>query len=421
MEIDTQISQLKKTHPNLAKVFQDNWDTPLSKFSKKLFQISSKKMIEPTLFQAFEEEWASMNIPQSTILKFIDQIKTTPVLQTSHHITPTNGPTFFTLDAIALSGIPKDQTLLVAANSGVAFSNTAWSGSLSYQESTLEELFKIESKAYQQAKRSAKERQSHGDQEKKISLIPSKKRDDLLFGNQIEEQQSQLFQQFSESLQKTLVEPKLGESYTHWASNTCSQLQKKIFQQNNIFYFDINQVINRYLIKMLKEGNQEHPVYQILFGSQSQQLLENFENPTIFLGRRKGKKSWKVQPILWNNQEFTEESLIQALEEQSVCPSVFLLFFILRFLNGIHCLGSFNQIEYLENYRKAWQSLNFPWNLDLTPDGSQTLTTGRMLWKDELIYPLDWAFQNKTFALEEIANIPMKYFWQRTLKQLRNG
>ncbi len=423
------LSDLKQTHPELAEIFGSEWQTPLSRYAGRLYQKASRKL-EPQLINAFRQELASMGSDTATIQKALDQLQQTPVLQTSHHITPTHGPTFLALDLICLSGLPSSELYLIGANTGVPFSNSAWSGALSYGSLDLDRLYRRDTRAYRQALKSQQERTAHGEADCRVSLIPSRQRDQLVFGTPLVRYQADLYDQFSEELQCLLPEMDVEQPYSHWSALTAAQIQSRIFEQRPFLIFDINRVISRYLVDILT-GYPDHPCSILLSDSKkSADILSAFENPPICLGSYCGKKSEKIDPLTWKGnglfslkrglQQLNREALIRQLEEQALCPGIFLLFFVLRFINGIRCLGSFSQVGYLESFRKQWKltTPDWDWDLDLEPDYHESLTTGRLVRGGKAIWPLDLALENKSLSIDSFADVEMGEFWQPIVSQL---
>jgi len=418
--------KLNQTHPILRTVFEKYWTTPLQEFASHLYQ-KKPVSIETELLDSIAEELSSMGIKKELIEPVIHQLTQTPVLQTAHHITPTNGPTFLTINIISLAGLKIDQPYLVAANSGVAFSNSAWTGALSYNDLNIEQFFPVTSKAYRNAIKSSEERAQHGKTEKRISLIPSKQRDQLVFNTALTEYQQNRYQQFTPDV-KTRVSPlDLNQPFSHWAMQSCRKIEEKILGRN-IMIFDINRVICRYLVKVLSKGK-EHPVHQLFFHPErSNGILDTFQHPSLFLTSYKGKKSYKVEPLYWKSagiegektghKKINPQDLIESLSKFEFCPGLFLTFFALRFLNGIRCLGSFNQIEYLEDYREKWSALNLDWPLDLKSDPMNSLTTGRLMIDGKFLWPLDLAMKGQTLDLQMFANLPMHSFWEPIARKL---
>ncbi len=101
-----------------------------------------------------------------------------------------------------------------------------------------------------------------------------------------------------------------------------------------------------------------------------------------------------------------------------MCPGLFIVFFVLRFLNGIRCLGSFNQIEYLEEFRRTWQSLDLEWNMDLEPDNMHMLTTGRIKIDGKPIWPLDLFFKGERIPVRSFQTTRLGDFWQPIVEEL---
>ncbi|NQU65330.1 MAG: hypothetical protein HQ517_13745, partial [SAR324 cluster bacterium] len=370
----------------------------------------------------------AMDYDPPLIQKALAQLLEIPVLQTSHHITPTHGPTFLALDLICQSGLQPSQLYLVAANSGVSFSNSAWSGALSYGFLPLEHLYRPESAAYRQALKADRERTAHGNTEQRISLIPSRQRDQLLFGTLLTDYQTRLFPQFSERLQGILPEMVPNRPFSQWSAMAAAKIQNRIFCDRKILIFDINRVAARYLVDILT-NQPEHPCAVLLSNAKkSQEIFSVFADPPMFLGSYRGKKSAKVDPLFWRGRgleglktgyrELSRQDLIQQLEDGRLCPGIFLLFFILRFLNGIRCLGSFSQVRYLEQFRLLWEKAGTGWNLDLEPDFHDSLTTGRLYQNDHPVWPLDLALNQQHISVESFSEVEMGHFWSPIVKQL---
>ncbi|MBU2648864.1 hypothetical protein KKI24_29425 [bacterium] len=421
------LNNLEKDYPELAAIFENGWHTPLKDFAGKLFQKAPRK-IEPELMTAFSQELASMGYDPPMVQTVLDQLRQMPVLQTSHHITPTHGPTFLALDLMCLSGLQPFQLYLVGANSGVAFSNSAWSGALSYGSLPLERLCKPGTDLYRQALKSDKERVAHGSSDSRISLIPSRQRDNLVFNTPLTEYQTRLFQKFSSELQTLLPEMSVDRPYSQWSALAAAQIQNMVFGTRQVLIFDINRVVSRYLVSILS-NQPDHPCGLLLSNTkESAHIRTIFGDPPMFLGCYQGKKTEKVDPLFWKGQgleslktgyeELSRLDLIRKLEDNRVCPGIFLLFFVLRFLNGLRCLGSFSQIGYLERFRRQWGETNLNWDLDLEPDYQESLTTGRLYRGGNPVWPLDLALEQEQLSVKTFSHVEMGHFWEPIVKQL---
>ena len=85
-----------------------------------------------------------------------------------------------------------------------------------------------------------------------------------------------------------------------------------------------------------------------------------------------------------------EEKLVQMLQERTLCPGLFIGFSVLVYLNGLNCLGSFEQVEYLARFKKIWQHFEFEGAVPQEQLQTRRLSCGRMISMDgKPVYPLD--------------------------------
>jgi hypothetical protein len=218
----------KKLKSRLLEIFEKNWTVTVEEYARKLYDNTASHNIEKTLTQSIYEELTATAFSSNQASDIINQLEANPVLQTSHHITPTNGPTFLAIDIISLCGLINNSYYICGANSGVAFSNTAWSGALSYGSLPLSDLFEEDSSLYRQNLKSGRERKLHGEQELRISLIPSRLRDQMLFGQRLTEFQNKLFRQFKQPLKDLLLGNQRETIYSRWAIRVCAQIQSQV-------------------------------------------------------------------------------------------------------------------------------------------------------------------------------------------------
>lgn len=421
------LDTLREEYPVLTGVFERHWHTPLHQYAPDLYR-QPPRQIEVELETALAEEWETTAGEPDLIGAALSQLRNNPVLQTAHHLTPTHGPTFFAIDLISLAGLPAGDVYLVAANSGVPFSNSAWSGALSYGSVELAQLIRPQTPTYTKLTKAAAERKEHGEGQHRITLIPSKDRDRLVFGYRWPEKGPIPYTAFSDRLQEIVPPPRANERYSDWAVRCATGIQQRVLPGCRIQIFDINRVARRYLIKILEQST-DHPCCRLLSDHpKSATILSAFDHPALFLGNHPGKKSAKVDPLIWTGSglkgrksgeiKTSPAELKRLLERDQICPAVFLLFFILRQINGIKCLGSFNQLEYLEQYRQRWQQLTIDWPLYLQAESGHTLTTGRLVEQGGELWPLDLAFNGRTFRVADFADRPMKTFWSPIAEQL---
>ncbi|MDX2470358.1 MAG: hypothetical protein QNL04_07260 [SAR324 cluster bacterium] len=418
------LEQIQKTHPQLASIFAKNWELTLDEYAPKLYQTDSVKL-EPLFLSAFEQTLQGNGYSPVEIKSATAQLLKKPVFQTSHHLTPTHGPTFFTLDLQCLSGLGESEPLLIGANSGVSFSNTAWSGALSFQDLELGQLLKLDSPLFRQTQKAQSEREAHGEMQKRISLIPSKLRDQLVFGEAAPLNLVEAYAQMTEPLQALLPVPKEGQDYSAWALQAARNIQKSIFGVE-LIVFDINQLVCNYLVALL-EKDAEHPLCLFLFdGKKIEAFNQTQGNPFGFLGSYKGKKSSKVEILSWDGSKvtgpkrgektFTPQGLAQELRSGRICPGIALVFLTLHFFTHIKCLGSFNQIEYLSSMKNGLTALEL--DFDLPEIGGESLTTGRLLKGGKGYMPLDLAMNKLKINPQDFTQKTMGDFWDYYLKRL---
>jgi len=430
MENLNTLDQLRPHFPQLTAVFAQHWRTPLRQYAARLYQ-RPPRFLEPALLDAFAAEWSAAGYDEALIQKGLTQLQRTPVLQTAHHLTPTHGPTFLTIDLISLAGLAADQVYLVAANSGVAFSNSAWSGALSYGDLALESLVQPESPAFKPLATAAAERKAHGENQARISLIPSRQRDGLVFGYRLEAETRQLIGHFTPRLQQILPPALEAQSYCHWAARCAAGIQQRLFDDHPLLIFDLNRVICHYLVRVLSDFP-NHPCSLLLSDHPlSERILGGFGHPPLFLGAHRGKKSTKVNPLHWTGKGFqsdktgfencSQQNVLAQLGQDRLCPGIFLVFMVLRFLNGIRCLGSFNQIEYLTHYRQTWETLRLDWPLDLEKEEDPPLTTGRYAPEGRALWPLDLVMSDRRLPTQGLADREMGFFWGPILAQLTSS
>ena len=356
-----------------------------------------KSTIDSHFLQAIQQYFTKRGLAKQTILNIQNQLQSYPILQTAHHVTPTNGPTFLGIDMLSLWKKPKDLYYLVAANSGVSFSNTAWSGALSFGEIPLEMILKKESASYQQSIKAMLESQKQsGSDEKKLNLILSKYRDALLYNKQIEtiiNQNYQAFQYFYHDL------PQLADYqyYVDWSIQVCMQIQQTLFDDQRIIYFDANTLVVLYLITVLQQT--AHPIISLMFEieDKKQQL------PPLFVQDKIKKSYYKTETVDLRDirENYSKNDLIVALEEKKLAPSSFLLYFVFNGLQNICCLGSFLQYQYIQSYIQIWDDYFPEMQIQQRKSGLYRYSYYRAKSDGKAIYPFDLYMQKKAIDLKK--------------------
>lgn len=427
MDIHLQ-NAIENSHPVLTSVFAQHWNTTLNEFASLLYQKANVKAIDVLLLEAFHEEFLAFGVESQIADKYLNELRASAIVQTAHHVTPTNGPAFLTADVIAMAGLPTGRSYLVGTISGLPFSNPALSGCLLFTKAQLQEVLNSSTREYRDALRVANHDSGETTDTRRQSIIPSNKvslisarmRNALVYSSKVPDRLLALWPSLTDSCRCALTVPIAGEPYSYWACRSCAAIQREILQCDEICYFDMNRVISRYIQKSL--ATRDHPLKTILFGGETAaKVMKSFNEPTLFLGSEQLGRTPRVVPLKGTERgirgegttkSVSAESLMSSLVDGTLCPSMFLVILSLTFLNGIRCFGGYLQVEYVEMYRKIWQLLELDFELNIEPDPEVTLTTGRLIDNGVPVFSLDLHLSGSVVGWKEFLNYPMSYFWE---------
>ena len=410
-QMDSIIASLRlMNRPQLSKVIEKWGNESLERYGQLWWQGPKRPPpLEPELIQAFKETWQQMGWADVLVKQLLEELEQKRLLQTAMHLTPTEGPTFLASHQLATLRQPQTSNYLVGAYSGVPFSNAAWSGAINYGTKTsLEQILHTSNPLFRQAQAAVVDRIRDGDHPR-LSLIPSKWRDGLVDRSAIPDRLNELFSDLlpgvRESSLRSIVPKK---SYDNWALFFSEQLTRSVLNNHRIYFFNLNEVIRKYLIIVLKDDS--HWLTQIFLDPWKIKSLEKELANNWFVAEveKQGKK--KVEQIHLQNRCFESktisisadpESIISALNEHRFCPGLTLCFWILAFYNGIRCLGGFEQIEYLAELDSRLNQLEFLDLINYSSDQTALLTTGRCIDQDYEVYPIDVFLGNSKIPLPE--------------------
>ncbi|MBF0280552.1 MAG: hypothetical protein HQM13_22335 [SAR324 cluster bacterium] len=383
----------------LAKILEKCGEMPVIEYSQKLYDYPVPCQLEPELLQAFQIEFERLEFAGPELGKILTDLEQNRILQTSTHLTASEGPTFFAIHWLASLGLPSQNSYLIGAFSGVSFSNSAWPGCLNFGPLyTVSQLLNSESPLYQELLRAEKDR-GKDTGERRISLLPGTLRDALVYRAPIPERFSQILPYLCSELKSVFSETQIGSSYSRWAIQSCQNVSNRLFEHKKILYFDLNEVIAQYLQMTLTQST--HFLYRLFFDDPLQKrVLQEFGPDVPFFTApliKKNKVKWETltieKKILKGSHQqipLTPEAIVDALGKGKVCPGIFLTFTVLSFLNGFKCLGSFEQIEYLTQFKEKWQRLGLLDQQTIENVKTDGLTTGRFLDEGGMpVFPLD--------------------------------
>ena len=394
----------------LTQIKEKYSDYTIQRYARQCYDYSAAKL-DDLFLDCFKQELINSGY-QKDSNKILQQFKNNPVLQTAHHLTPTNGPTFTAIDLISLIGL-EEEYYLVGVFSGVPFSNTAWSGCFSYGDIALEKIIQKTSPYYSQLIKENKDRKRDLVSENKIRLIVSESRDDLVFGGSFDKYRLELWNGMQEKMLQYFPVPKAQSAFSNWHLSCCSNLQSELFGEKKIVYFDICRLIKNYLIVATK---QKMPLLEKLL--LSFQIIEKNLSPIWFYTRENNKKNWKIKPLFTQDLPFfikkneiclTSTQLF--LQEKNCCPATFITFFILAFCYGIRCLGSFYQVEYLRHYEDCLKNIFSPGDI-FSHDWSKTFISGILKEQGNFVYPLDYILEQKNISLKNYREKKISILWE---------
>ena len=386
--------------PVLADILEKLWELPLLEYSASLWEKPpSTPPMEKALLEAFESEFCRIGLSYEQAREFCDSLEKTRILQTATHLTATEGPTFLALHQLALLGLPPHETYFVGSFSGVPFANSAWSGCLNYSKRfDLEALISPQAAEFTELKRSDADR-SRDSAERRISLIPGKMRDARVFQSRIPQKLVNLRPFFADPIRKISPATVSGDDFTVWASQFCTNQLRQIIPQKSLLYFDLNEVIRNYLLKVLQ--NSTHPLHRLLFERKIREsVFAEFPAETpLFTVEVLHKNKIRQEALIIQDEmlksqnyqlELSQQKIIHELETGRLCPGLFLVFTSLSFINGLTCFGSFEQVEYLAEFKRRWLKLDLLEKEAVRTVNISALTSGRYVDEAQaVVHPLD--------------------------------
>jgi len=270
-------------------------------------------------------------------------------IQTSTHLTASEGPSFSAFHRLALLGKPARESYLVGAYSAVPFSNSAWPGCLNFHPRIgLSELVSPSFVNFQSIKRSHRDRLRDSPSEARIWLIGQENKNALVSGSAIDKTTVKIWNSVNPSIFQLVEQPRLGDSFCDWACKLCLKQIQQVSEDKNIVYFDLNEAVRSYLLKVLRL--KQHPIYEfhfngatrrkagVLFAGNSWYAANSKTNRMEVLNLKNDKLVGKTTTIDLLNPSV----LIDALEDGSVFPALVPVFTSLIAQYGISCFGSYS-------------------------------------------------------------------------------
>ena len=385
--------------PQLVKILRQHGNVALADYAKSLWLPPGPlPEIEPELLAALTSEFRRLEAGDVQIQGWLASLQRTRILQAATHLTASEGPTFLALHRLALSGLPQGESYLVGTYSGVPFANAAWSGCLNLDgHFPLERVVSPQAPGFAELRRADADRARDGG-ERRLSLIPGSWREARVGDSQIPQKLAALWPHVAEVLRDLAPEPVEGASFSEWANRFAAAQLRTLHSGANLVYFDLNEVIRDYLLAVLP--NLDHALHRLHFDPECRTRAEAAfpEAPWYTIpAEHKGRKRMEVlrceQGELRGRtvaQPLTLTAVLEGLRTKSLSPALLPVFTALVPCNGLTCLGSFEQVEYLAEYRKGWAALGLFDPERLATLRTNALACGRCLdTSGTPVHPLD--------------------------------
>ena len=363
-------------------------------YSKSIHSYIPTATFEPALEKAFRTELSRLDYDASKIDGIMNSLKTHRVLQTGPHTTPSFGPRMLCQQWQSTLGISPEDFYLIGMYSGVPFSSDFLPGHLVFhQDNPVSQLL------LDDLDMADKFIDIFEANEKKLSLIPSKIQDDLVYRSELTIKTREVISLLTPELKKYFNISSLKEnSYTKWAMQANLLLLSDALDKKNVVCLDINEVVTNYIFNIITKDN--HIIYKILFDPQAREkFVSNFKDVNIFSipymsGKYPSQEGLRIESNFLIGKhtkiELRPDLVIDALINKRLCCGTLLTFTILNFINGFKCLGGFRQAVYLPQFKKQWlkSGLLDEYNFENVP--TCNITTGFLKGSNQCnIRPLD--------------------------------
>jgi hypothetical protein len=378
--------------PVLADLLSRIAPLSLAEYSAALHAHVPACPLEPRLRQAFVRHWQGLGWTVAQVAAAKDALERRRTLQTTTHVAPSDGPTFFAVHLVASQGLPPAVPYLVGGWSGVPFANDARPGAITFRCTRRDDI--VDPGApISGGWRTAERARAAVTGERRLSLVARADSDALVFGARVRSTTVERVAALRGPLRDLLAPVAAGATYASWAEGAHGKLLARVLDRP-VLAFDLAEIVRGYLVEALADGS--HPLHRLLFSARCQdRVLPAVAALPLFLTAVGPHRA--LEPLRFadgalrgrhTQLPLQPEPVLAALRAAKLCPGTFVTLATLSFLNGFCCLGGVDQIEYLDRFRLAWSaepSLPKP-----TPAPIHALTSGRLLdERGEDLYSVD--------------------------------
>lgn len=376
----------QKNH--LADVIEKNWDKTILEYSTNLYKYIPQNDVEPELLTAIDKTLTKYGYTKDDTNSIISSFKKHRVIQTAQHVDICNTPRMLTINWLASLGLPKDAWYLSFPYSGVPFNNGTRPGCLKFSSTPLNKIINEESKLYKTINDDIKNSKIDRKHDlERISLLPASMQNEISYRSKVQERTVNIIENMTPQLAQYFPVPKNGSNYPIFALNTSRDIERKILNIEKTAYLDINEITTVYLLQVLK--NPDHIVTKILCDTDTRSKLSPaIPTEAIFYASYLKDGKFKQESIFLTNDGYSKskyyalkpdaESIIKALNEERLCPGLFLTYLVFKFINGSRCLGSFVAAEYLPVYKEKLIATGLLKDYNIESIPTDNLTTGML-------------------------------------------
>jgi len=389
---------LEMAHPSeFSKVLLRNFDVPVGEYMCKLREYSPPNPLECELRMAFLAELRRIGVSGKDLEEAISLIEHTRTLQTIAHTTLTNGPGFLGANWLASLGGTNGSTCISATISGIPFNNESRPGCLNFGADRKISDFIMQTYPKRRALETANQQRAKYTPTERISITSGNRRSSV-YSSLTSDFTKDIISYFSPAISKYVSKNINLNDFTAFALSFSSILDSEVLNRKMI-YLDLCSVVAKYLYLIFE--NESHPITRFCFNK------TYLENMILVLGNQPlfSNSGVNAEPF---SQFFYQDSSISngsevikwevsairlLLLDKKLCPSLFLTYMVISFVNGFQCYGGFNQVEYLKKFKTYLCTIKLfaDYNIDKVPTDS--LTVGRILdVRNSNVYPLDTLF-----------------------------
>lgn len=412
MEIKNGIDNLLKTlreerKDHLANVIVANWDKTILDYSVSLYKYKPVIDVEPELINAIKTVLNQYNYSLSDLESILESFKKYRIIQTAQHLDICNTPRMMLINWLSTRGLPQDCWYLAFAYSGIPYSNGSRPGAIKFANTPLDKIINKDTDLYKTINADLNNSKLHREHElMRISLVPSNMQDEIGYRSTIKDRALNIIKNLTPDLSRYFKIPTINSNYSVYALNTSRDIEREILNIKKTAYLDINEITTQYLLQVLKNPN--HVVTKILCDQETRSILAPvIPTEAMFYASYLKDGKFKQESIFITNDGFTKskyyklntnaEDIINALNNDRLCPGLFLTYLVFKFINGARCLGSFVAAEYLPIYKEKLIATGIlkDYNIESVP--TDNLTTGMLPDKSleqvtaiDILLGMDW-------------------------------